>query len=584
MAVLLLAMTSQASAEVGPADLTGEDKELFDKFRDLFQNGAPDEFYSFAEEYEQDLKKKGYMMLYYKLKNNEGFYALRHNMIYRAMQAAKELDDEVRADGASQYFYLATGLMGDVYYVCRDRKKAEQYLTQALEEVGNRDPKFSMRLYQTLAEMLCLKDSEKAKGWMEESLALAQKTDNVEYYSLSLAMMAYIHFLDGNSLEFFRYYDQYEGLRSMGKPGFSHRYDNFMEVGKLAFEDNYAAAMAKLQEGRVYVDSSLVAIRIFAMERDVEKEFGAVKRSFLETDSVHSLMQNANFDQMASERTLMRSREEAAANKKLVMTLLVWMIVLTVLFVVAYVWERRRLIRKILAKSKALEEALDKAEESDRMKSAFIRNMSHEIRTPINAISGFSQVLCTPDYTISDEDKRDMMDRITDNVKVITTIVGELLDLSEGESVHEKTEVAVNALCREAMSHANATNTNGLEMRFSTQLANDFTITTNQEHLKNILHHLLDNAVKFTPSGHVMVRCEEKDGKLVITVSDTGIGIAKEHQERVFDKFVKLSEYTGGVGLGLSISRQLARELGGDIVMDGNYRKGARFVVTIPTA
>lgn len=83
--VLLTAVVSVAHAEVGPADLEGKDKAMFDRFRDLFQNGTDQAFFNFAKDYEKDLKSKGYMMLYYKLLNNEGFFALRHNKIYRAM-------------------------------------------------------------------------------------------------------------------------------------------------------------------------------------------------------------------------------------------------------------------------------------------------------------------------------------------------------------------------------------------------------------------------------------------------------------------------------------------------------------------
>ena len=110
---LLTVVVGEISAEVGPSDLKGEDKAMFDRFRELFQYGTPDEFYDFAKEYERDLKSKGYMMLYYKLLNNEGFFALHHDMIYHAMQTAERLNSELHADQARDYYYLSTGLMGE---------------------------------------------------------------------------------------------------------------------------------------------------------------------------------------------------------------------------------------------------------------------------------------------------------------------------------------------------------------------------------------------------------------------------------------------------------------------------------------
>jgi len=357
------------SAEVGPADLQGEDKEKFDQFRQLFQNGTPDEFYSFAKEYETYLKGRGHMMLYYKLMNNEGFFALRHNMVFKAMEEAKRLDGEMRKNGATDYFYLATGLMGDVFYMIHDRLKAEQYFLQAIEECGDRDPKFTMRCYHSLAELMSLKDTQKALTWMEKATVIAKQTDNTEYTSLSLAMTAYIYFLDGNASQFYHYFDEYISLKSMEKPGFSLRYDNIMNIAKMAFDGDYQGARDRLGQGKVYVDSSLVAISIFAMERDVDKSLAAIKHRYLEMDSMLSLVQSANFDQMANERTLMRTREEAEANKREARSMGFWLMGVVVVFLFVYIIGRRRLVKKIRQQNEELKVALANAlEHSDSEK------------------------------------------------------------------------------------------------------------------------------------------------------------------------------------------------------------------------
>ena len=134
-AVLLTFCTVTAYADKTVADLTGEDLEMYEMFRHLFVNGSPDEFYSYAEEYSKDLHDKGYMMLYYKLLSNKGFYALRHNQVYRAIQFAEALDHEVREDGASDYYYLATGLYGDIYSSSHDKARGERYFTHKMWEL-----------------------------------------------------------------------------------------------------------------------------------------------------------------------------------------------------------------------------------------------------------------------------------------------------------------------------------------------------------------------------------------------------------------------------------------------------------------
>lgn len=585
---LLLMPAVVCRADVTVDQLTGEDKEMFDRFRYLLQNGEPEEFYNFAREYEQVLHDKGYMMLYYKLLNNEGFFALRHNMMFRAMQIGERLNKELHKDGASNYFYLATGLMGDIYYSVHNRNKAEQFFMQALEEVDDTDPKFSMRTYQSLAEMLCIKDADKALKWMDKSIALAKKTDNVEYLSLSLAMTAYIYFLEGKAQPFYDFYEQYQNLRSQGRAGFSHRYDNILEIAKMAFDGQYGEAAEKLQNGgMLYVDSSLVAIRIYTMERDIDKVVGAVKRRHLQMDSIYSLAQDANFDQLASEQALMMTREEALINKELARKLTYWLIGLTAAYIFVYVMGRRRLVRKIWARNRQLKEALSKAEESDRMKTAFIRSMSHEIRTPLNAVSGFSQVLCNPNFVLSDAEKQDMQKRISSSVDQITNIIIEMLELSKSESEEsvsdsDKRDVLCNELGRKALQGFKEENSKDVELRFTSDVDDGFTICTNAYRLNVALHHLLDNAIKFTDNGYVELSLVKKDDSMLFCVTDTGVGIREEDRERIFETFAKVDDFKEGIGLGLPICRRLIRSLGGEVELDPSYSGGCRFVVSLP--
>ena len=478
--------------------------------------------------------------------------------------------------------------MGDIYYSVHNRTKAEQFFMQALEEVEDTDPKFSMRTYQSLAEMLSIKDADKALKWMDKSIALAKETDNVEYLSLSLAMTAYIHFLKGDAKPFYSFYDQYQNLRSQNRPGFSHRYDNILEIARMSFDGHFSEALEKLQNGgTLYVDSSLVAVRIFTMERDIDKVVNAVRRRHLEMDSIYSLAQEANFDQMATERALMTSREEALINKKLAKKLTYWLIGLTAAYIFVYVMGRRRLVRKIWARNRQLKEALAKAEESDRMKTAFISSMSHEIRTPLNAVSGFSQILCNPMFELSDEEKQDMQQRISSNVNLITTTINEMLELSVSESEStvpdsEKKDVLCNELGHNALEGIKEANSKGVELRFTSNVDDRFAIRSNAYRLNVALHHLLDNAVKFTEKGYVELSIIKKDASILFCVTDTGVGIKEEDHERIFETFSKVDDFKEGIGLGLPICRRLIRSLGGDVTLDPDYSAGCRFIISLP--
>ena len=256
--------------------------------------------------------------------------------------------------------------------------------------------------------------------------------------------------------------------------------------------------------------------------------------------------------------------------------------VMTGVYIFVYIMGRRRLVRKIWARNKELKLALDKAQESDRLKTAFIRNISHEVRTPLNAINGFSQLLCSSDFELSQEERQDMKDRISKNAETLTDIFSEVLEMSEGESLHSRSDVDVNTLCREMIKEQKKVNEKGLDIRYASSLPDDFKVHTNEPNVRLILRHLLDNAVKFTEKGGVTLKCEVIGQQLVMSVADTGIGIEPDNRERIFDNFVKLDDYADGVGLGLPLSRRLARLLGGDVTYDYGYTGGARFLFTLP--
>lgn len=364
--LLMLFFPVIACADVEVADLKGEDKENFDRFRDLFQNGTPDEFYSFAESYEANLKSKGYMMLYYKLKNNEGFFALRHNKVLRAMQAADELDRELRQNNATEYYYLATGLKGDIYAMTQNRAKAEECFLRALKEAGDADSKFTMRTYQNLTELFCVKNPRRALEYAKESLLLARKTANVEYQSLALAMIAYVYFLDGNKEGFADYYGQYVTLRNTSKTLFNHRYDLLMDVARLALDNDFSQAEDKLHNGRVYVDSSLVAMRIATLETGDERGFVAIKDRILEIDSIHALMRSANFDQLAVEQRQLLSADttEYVSSFWIVLSLC---LALTTLGLAVLCWRQRRGVPSAMPSVVVRQSASDRQEQTIRV-------------------------------------------------------------------------------------------------------------------------------------------------------------------------------------------------------------------------
>jgi signal transduction histidine kinase len=215
------------------------------------------------------------------------------------------------------------------------------------------------------------------------------------------------------------------------------------------------------------------------------------------------------------------------------------------------------------------------------MKTAFVQHISHEIRTPLNIITGFAQVVSNPDYELSDEDRNRIMADISHNTNEITNFVNELLELSESESQSQyqlDEDVDVAALCRETIEAHEAKNQGRLSLSVSSELPDGYRLKSNAAAIRKILDCLMSNALKFTSNGSVTIRLKTEDEKLEMAVEDTGKGIPRDQQERVFERFYKVDSFVQGIGLGLTVARRTAQLLGGTLTIDPNYTSGCRVV------
>ena len=364
LALLLLLTPSAVSAYT-----EAEEKMLgmFRQFRELYENGSEEDFYRVAHEFEDYLLANNRPVDYYKIKCNEGFYDVTHRHIYRAMKTARELDEVMRRNSESDYYYLATGLFGDVYRASFDSPKAKKYYLQALQEVGDRDPKFTMTTYLNLADLLNLKDPANALDYADKSIDLAKKIDNMEFLSLSIATKAFVTFLYKNeAMDFNLLYERYDYLRNKNHPDFNHRYDGIMDAAKAAYDQRYNDALDIIRSHKLKVDSALCVVRIYTLAGDMNNSYEAMRRMYNSLDSIFSVTQNANFDELSAERQLVLSQEEAEANRKLVIQLTNWIVGIVVVFLIVYIMGRRRLMRKIWTQNKALKELLENQEAKEK--------------------------------------------------------------------------------------------------------------------------------------------------------------------------------------------------------------------------
>jgi signal transduction histidine kinase len=230
----------------------------------------------------------------------------------------------------------------------------------------------------------------------------------------------------------------------------------------------------------------------------------------------------------------------------------------------------------------ALVQARNRAEESDRLKTAFIANISHEIRTPLNAIVGFTSVL--PDIDDAAE-RKSLLDLIQENTQKLLRIVDDVVNISKIESGKE--ELVMTAFDLNLLLDGNASRYQE-EAKDAVELTTSFpleslTITTDYSRLEEIMKHLLSNATKFTAQGSIVVGYDKPvDGKVTIWVRDTGKGIPEDKLEQVFERFFKVDEFIPGAGLGLSLCRVMAFSLGGNVTVESKLGEGSTFKVEIP--
>ena len=236
-----------------------------------------------------------------------------------------------------------------------------------------------------------------------------------------------------------------------------------------------------------------------------------------------------------------------------------------------------------------LEEAKEKAEESDRLKSSFLANMSHEVRTPMNGIIGFSGMLLKPG--ISEEKRNYYANIIIDSSKQLLRIVDDILDISRIETGQVKIineQVVVNNIISDLFAFYKPKTENQRISLFPHKALNDkdSTILSDYTKLHQVFKNLLNNAFKFTNEGSIKFGYELTGKYLKFYVHDTGIGISSELQDKIFERFRQgefgLNRKYGGAGLGLAISKNLVELMGGKIWIESEVGKGATFYFTIP--
>lgn len=229
--------------------------------------------------------------------------------------------------------------------------------------------------------------------------------------------------------------------------------------------------------------------------------------------------------------------------------------------------------------------ASEKAQESERMKNAFIKNMCHEVRTPLNAINGFAELITSDG--ISPEEKKEFSKIIYTNCHNITSMMNDVLVIAQLDSSNEvlpQEPVHISLLCHHEMNKLKKLQQKpDIHYQVEGDKSNDL-IYSDPNHFGIIISHLLNNANKFTNQGSITLsyRPEEEGRIMCICVTDTGCGIPADKSEWIFERFTKNDDFIPGSGLGLYLCRLITQRLNGSLKLDTCYTGGARFILRLP--
>ena len=290
--------------------------------------------------------------------------------------------------------------------------------------------------------------------------------------------------------------------------------------------------------------------------------------------------------------------ELEAGRYKLTITFILIFVLLLALFVIGFHYIRVKRIKKLLEKSeeelkkdkeklllseKELTLAIEKVEVSNHFKDVFIANLNHEIRTPLNSIVGFSNLLIDMHW---EDGRKEYASIIKNNSEQLLKLVNDTVNVSllqAGEMPLVLENIDVKKICRELTQEYKSKLVSGVSLK-TILPANDIFVKTDVICLRQVLGNLLSNAVKFTKTGKIVLKIElSGDNSLIrFIVEDTGPGISKDMQGKIFDSFEKHNSFTQGIGLGLTICKYISHRLNGTIMLDTSYENGSRMIFTHP--
>jgi signal transduction histidine kinase len=548
--------------------------ELRDSMHHAFNDGDSLRFFPAVKKLEEYLLSKNDLHSYYTQRCNEIVFLMNRQKIYEAYMLGRQLSQELREKKLDKEMYMAYNMLGHINRYCGNKAAAKRNFSYVIELMEKYDYYESIPpIYMNIVNVEIDDDPEEALQMLDKALEIAKKYSPERVFDIETRKT--LTYFNGGDIP--KFLEGYEAYRKGVAEGKSAVHGRSMEVYYLVCQGKTEEAV-KMAREELGEESYETITKIYERAGRWEEAFKSLQNEVAAKDSINNVVLTNNMAGIREQLTAYDAERKSARARTIGLSIGLILLGLLVAALTYIVLSRRKHLSE-------LKKAYDHALESDKMKTAFIKNVSHEVRTPLNIISGFAQVISNPDLASGIEDRKKIADMMQDNARIITSLIDEMLELSESESskdVIKEDQVEVNKVLRDLMHEDEGRTSKETVLQFDSSLSDDYVITTNKLMLKRIVSSLVDNAIKNTSKGTVTLKVAADKEDLTLIVEDTGKGIPAKEAEHIFERFFKIDSFKEGLGLGLPLCRSMTERLGGTVRLDTEYKTGARFIVTLP--
>ncbi len=519
-------------------------------------------------------------------------YSLGRMNISSAYHIAQGLKSDIEGSKyADEGRYFISNMMGHIYNTCGNIPGAEAEFLKSAEQIkGTQFERDGLSfIYLALAHVHLNNDLKQTLYWLDVTEKELMRHNFYRCLADVYAIKAIVRFKQKDYAAFRQCIDKMDEAERLNKMPAGDLFTPYARIYKTLLDQGQDAALAQVESLPNLKEQYLLKCDIYRYIGDNEKAFMTQRELMHKRDSITGVMIAENMVNAEEEMALMRKSQKMAKMINYILFGIAILALLTIVLMTRNILIRRKFNKQLMAKNQELKSAYKQVAAANEMKSEFIRNVSHEVRTPLNIINGFSQVLAEMGPDMGDKERGEVAKNITHSAYQITSLVNKMLAIANDSTkdlMAQATETDGIAICCKAIENMPVVDAEKVKVKMDDQTNGDVMLYTNGDSLLLMLSYILENAVKFTEKGHIIlkVRTEKQKGRkmMLFSVEDTGCGIPSDKVGTIFQRWVKADEFKEGLGLGLAYCWETAQKLGGELTLDQTSEAGTTFTLSLP--